>query len=99
MKYSWHNSCNYDAIITTPIYTVNITYFVRLIFVYNMAIYTITYKFTYVYETVRSLHIRVKIFKHGYKHETPAIPVPFKCSREKDVLYGKPFVIRTREWC
>ena len=52
-----------------------------------MAIYTITYKFTYVYETVRSLHIRVKIFKHGYKHETPAIPVSFKCSREKDVLY------------
>ena len=33
-----------------------------------MAVYTITYKFTYVYETVRSLHIRVKIFKHGYKH-------------------------------
>ena len=28
-------------------------------------IYTITYKFTYVYETVRSLHIRVKIFKNG----------------------------------
>ena len=23
-----------------------------------MAVYTITYKFTYVYETVRSLHIR-----------------------------------------
>ena len=64
-----------------------------------MAIYTITYKFTYVYETVRSLHIRVKIFKHGCKHETPAIPVSFKCSREKDVLYGKPFVIRNREWC
>ena len=53
-----------------------------------MAIYTITYKFTYVYETVRSLHIRVKIFKHGCKHETSAIPVSFKCSREKDVLYG-----------
>ena len=65
-----------------------------------MAIYTITYKFTYyVYETVRSLHIRVKIFKHGCKHETPAIPVSFKFSREKDVLYGKPFVIQTREWC
>ena len=54
-----------------------------------MAIYTITYKFTYVYGTVRSLHIQVKIFKHGCKHETPAIPVSFKCSREKDVLYGK----------
>ena len=58
MKSSWHNSYNYGAIITTPIYAVNITHFVRLIFVYNMAVYTITYKFTYVYETVRSLHIR-----------------------------------------
>ena len=49
VKSSWHNSYNYGAIITTPIYTANITYFVKLIFVYNMAIYTITYKFTYVF--------------------------------------------------
>ena len=60
MKSSWHNSYNYGAIIATPIYAVNITYFVRSIFVYNMAVYTITYKFTYVYESVRSLHIREK---------------------------------------
>ena len=31
--------------------------------------------------------------------KTPAIPVSFKGSREKDGSYGKPFVIRTREWC
>ena len=28
-------------------------------------IYTVTYKFTYDYETVYSLHIQVKIFKHS----------------------------------
>ena len=33
-----------------------------------MAIYTVTYIFTYVYETVRSLHIRVKIFDHEESH-------------------------------
>ena len=28
------------------------------------------------------------------------MPVSFKCSREKDVRYGNPFIVtRTREWC
>ena len=56
---SWLNPYYCSAILTTPIYNVNITYFERLIFKYNMTIYTITY------EAVRLLHIRVTIFKHG----------------------------------
>ena len=88
MKSSWHNSYNYGAIIVTPIYAVNITYFVRLIFLYNMAVYTITYKFTYVYETVRSLHIRERKKNTINKFRFPLQNSYLKLSVNEEITVG-----------
>ena len=53
-----------------------------------MAVYTITYKFTYAYETVRSLHIREKKKNTINKFQFPLQNCYLKLSVNEEITVG-----------